>query len=268
MARSGPLRTGPAGADRAVPLAKSRALRLAAELQGKTFAERRLVMAADIRVAHRSHRLAQGFFQAGTPFRRAEIEPIGGTEPEHVEERLRRVEKLSERFRSLAADQVIRVEPAGKEREAEALARLQERQGHLHRAERRLQSRLVAVEAERRLVSHLPEEPKLILGQCRAQRRDRRFKAGGDTGDDVDIAFDCDDAAALAHRRPGRRAVVENVALVKERCLRRVQILGLDIGRQCASAESNDASAEIADRKHDAVAEAIVGDRNVIARDE
>src|SRR4029077_441126 len=63
-------------------------------------------------------------------------------------------------------------------------------------------------------------------------------------------------------------AVVERRALVEEWRLRRVEVFGRDILLQRAAAERDDAAGEIADRKDHAVAEAIVGQRNVVAGDQ
>ena len=55
---------------------------------------------------------------------------------------------------------------------------------------------------------------------------------------------------------------------MKERRLRRVEIFRRRVGRQRAAAEGDDAAAEIGDRKHHAVAEAVVGHRDVVAGDQ
>ena len=60
--------------------------------------------------------------------------------------------------------------------------------------------------------------------------------------------------------------IVENTALVKERRFGGVQIFGLRILGECAAAEGNDASTRILDREHDAVAEAVIGDGDILAR--
>ena len=67
---------------------------------------------------------------------------------------------------------------------------------------------------------------------------------------------------------PGRRDVVERPALVKERRLRRVQVLRGDVLLQRAAAEGHDAPAQIGNGKHDAIAEAVVRHGNLVAGDE
>ena len=62
--------------------------------------------------------------------------------------------------------------------------------------------------------------------------------------------------------------VVERRAFVEERRLRRIEIFRLRLFLQRAAAEGDDAAAQVGDRKHDAVAEAVVGHRNVVAGDQ
>ena len=62
--------------------------------------------------------------------------------------------------------------------------------------------------------------------------------------------------------------IVKRRALVEERRLRRIEIFGGDVLIERAAAEGDDTAAPIADRKHHAVAEAVVGNRDVFAGDE
>ena len=73
---------------------------------------------------------------------------------------------------------------------------------------------------------------------------------------------------AVVRRLAGGGDVVERRALVEERRLRRVEIFRRDLLLQRAAAERDDPAAPIADRKHDAVAEAVVRHRNVFAGDD
>src|SRR5262249_1578753 len=84
-----------------------------------------------------------------------------------------------------------------------------------------------------------------------------RGKTGGHHRDHVDIAFDRDQLGALVGRLARDLAIVERGALVEERRLGRVEIFGRNVLLQRAAAERDDATGEIADRKHDAVAEAV-----------
>ena len=100
-------------------------------------------------------------------------------------------------------------------------------------------TRLVAVEAEDRLVRHPPQQRELLRRQRRAQRRDRVGKAREGHGDDVDIALDRDHRAPVMGGLAGVVVVVEHVALVEERRLGAVQVLGGDILLQRAAAEGD-----------------------------
>ena len=93
-------------------------------------------------------------------------------------------------------------------------------------------------------------------------------KARRDHGDDVDIAFDHDQLRAVMRGLSRGREIVEIVALVKQRGFRRVQVFRLSVFLQRAAAERDDAAPRIRDRKHHAVAEAIVGHGNVLAADQ
>ena len=62
--------------------------------------------------------------------------------------------------------------------------------------------------------------------------------------------------------------VVERVALVEERRLRRIQIFRRRVLLHGAAAEGDDAAAQIGDREHDAVAEPVERHRNVVAGDQ
>ena len=64
------------------------------------------------------------------------------------------------------------------------------------------------------------------------------------------------------HARGGD--IVERRALVEERRFRGVEILGLRLPLERAAAEGDDPAAQVGNRKHDAIAEAIVGDGNVV----
>ena len=74
----------------------------------------------------------------------------------------------------------------------------------------------------------------------------------------------CLSKAAVA----GVGGVEQHVALVEERRLRRVQVFGGRIGIERAPAEGDHAALQVGDREHDAVAEAVVADRDVVAGDQ
>ena len=142
------------------------------------------------------------------------------------------------------------------------------RQSHVGGAERCLLSGLVAVKTKDRLVRHLPQQRELVFSERRSERRDAGGKTRADHGDDVDIAFHHHQGAAVMGGKPRGGEVVEIVALVKQRGFRRVQIFRRLILLQRTAAERDHPSAQIGDRKHHAVAKAIVGHRDVVARDQ
>ncbi len=65
-----------------------------------------------------------------------------------------------------------------------------------------------------------------------------------------------------------RCGVEEDLALVEERRVGRVEILRRRVGIERAPAEGDDAAAQVGDREGDAVAEAVVGDGDVVAADQ
>ena len=81
--------------------------------------------------------------------------------------------------------------------------------------------------------------------------------AGAVEGDDVHIAFDHDQPLGGAARGAGAVDVVERAALVEERGVGRVEIFGLAVAED-APAEGDDPAARVADRDHQAAAEAVV----------
>ena len=194
--------------------------------------------------------------------------PLGLARPQHRRQRLGRGDDVGDRLAPGRAHQIVGVLALRQQREFQALAGLQPRQRQIDGAIGGAHAGAVAVEAEHRLVRHLPDEAELVLGQRRAERRHRRGKAGADHGDDVDITLDHDDGRAVMRRLARGEDVVERAALVEERRLRRVEILGRNVLLQRAAAEGDDAAAQIGDREDHAVAETVVRHRNVVAGDQ
>ena len=199
------------------------------------------------------------------PLGRIEPAGLGLAHPQHVGERARGADDLGDRLAAARAHEIIGIVPFGQAGELQALAGLDQRQGQIDGAIGGAPPGGIAVEAERRLVRHLPEQNELVGGERGAERRHRRLEAGSHHGDHVDIALDRDHRRALV--RGGARGgdVVERPALVEERRLRRVQVFRLRVLLERASAEGDDAAAQIGDRKHHAIAEAVVGHRDVVA---
>ena len=147
-----------------------------------------------------------------------------------------------ERRGAVLADQIVRVEAVRQEGELHAEAGLEVRQHGLDRAEGGPAPGRVAVEAEDRLGHHAPQQPHLILGQRRAEGCDGVREARLRQRDDVHVAFDDDHAALVVGRAAGAVGVVEDGALVEERRLRGVEVLGGGIRIQRPSAEGDDPS--------------------------
>ena len=139
------------------------------------------------------------------------------------------------------------------------------RQRHVGGAPRRLLAGLVAVETQNRLVRHLPQQRELAFGERGAKRRDARRKTCADHGDDIDVTLHHHQRAAVMGGKPRGREVVEIVALVKQRRFRRVQVFCADVLFQRAAAERDHPAAQVGDRKHHAISEAVIGQRDVVA---
>ena len=139
---------------------------------------------------------------------------------------------------------------------------------HRGRAHGRLGAGLVAVEAEHGLARHAPEQAGLLLGQGRAQSRHRLGEAGGVHGHDVDVSLHRDDAPALVCRLAGAMMVEEETAFVEERPSPASSGIWLARPLQRPAAEGDHAAGAVVDREHDAVPEAIVGDRHLVAVDQ
>jgi hypothetical protein len=90
-----------------------------------------------------------------------------------------------------------------------------------------------------------------------AERRDRVLEPGLGEGDDVHVALDDEGVAALADRRARFEEAVELAPLAEDRRLRRVQVFRL-AAVEDAAAEADHRPLHRADRKHDAIAEAVV----------
>ena len=226
------------------------------------------IVAAHAFVADRAGDLAEPRLERGAALGRVEDAGLGLPRPDHLDQRPGLLEHGGHRLGAGRADEVVGVLPAGEKREAEALAGLDQRQSEVDGAVGGAQARAVAVEAEDRLVGHPPEDLELALGERGAERGDGVGEAGADHLDRVDIALDRDHRAGVVGGLPRLGAVIEERALVEELGLRRVEVFRRHVGGERAAAEADDAAAEIGDREDDAVAEAVEGDRHVVAGDE
>ena len=185
---------------------------------------------------------AEPRFERRPPLRRIEAARLGLPHPQHLGERTRRADHLADGFPPAVAHEIVGVVALGQAGELEALARHQQRQGQIDGPISGAPAGGVSVEAEHRLVRHPPQQPQLIGGERRAERRDGRLEARAHHGDDVDIALDRDQRRALVCGGARRRDVVERRTLVEERRLRRIEVFRRRVLLERAAAEGDHAA--------------------------
>ncbi len=159
--------------------------------------------------------LVEPAFQGGAAFRRIELAAAGLERPNHLDQRPRLGQQLLEAGAPARAHQAVGIFAGGQRHEAQRLARLQQRQRALGRAEGGALAGIVAVEAQHRLVDHAPQREHLFFGQRGAQGRDGVGEAGLGQRDDVGIALDDDDGAGVAGCRAGVGPIIEDPALME-----------------------------------------------------
>ncbi len=147
---------------------------------------------------------------------------------------------------------------------SEALAGLEQRKRDIDSAIGGAAAGGVAIEAEHRLVRHLPAQHDLVVGQRRAERRYGGVVARRHHRNDVDITLDRNERGALVCGSTGGRDVVERRAFVEECRLRRIEILRLRVLLQRTAAEGDHATAQVGDRKDHPITKAVVGHRDVV----
>ena len=203
--------------------------------------------------------------EPGAPFGRIEGLGLGFARPQNIDERARRGKHFGNRPCPARAREIVGVLPVGQKGEAQAPARPDQRERGIDRPIGGLASGPVAIETEDRLFGHLPEEVALIGRQRRAERRHDMGETRRRHRDHIDIALDRDHRALVMRALARIVMVVEHRPLVEERGLGRVEIFGLRRVVQGAAAEGDDPAAAIGDREHHAVAETIIGDRDILA---
>ena len=135
-------------------------------------------------------------FERGAALRRVERSLLALALPQHMRQRTRRAEHVRDSVAAAGAGEIVGILAVGQAGEFQALAGLDQRQRDIDGAVGGAAAGAVAVEAQDRLVVEPPHQGELIGGERGAERRDGGLEAGGDHGDDVDIAFDGDDARA------------------------------------------------------------------------
>src|SRR6185437_7141518 len=172
-------------------------------------------------------------------------------------------EHVAHRLGPVLQHQRVGILAGGQRGEAQAVPRLQQRQGAVEGAELRAEARGIAVEAQHRLRQEAPQLLDLLLGERRAERRHGAAEAGAVQRDHVHIALGHDHrgrrlAFGLGEAGARLRPAIEHASLLEERRIGRVQIFRLAIAEH-AAAEGDDAALAVADREHDAMAEIVVG---------
>ena len=100
--------------------------------------------------------------------------------------------------------------------------------GPLHPAERRVLAGRIGVEAEVQPLGQARELAEMMLGQSGAHRGDDRLEPRLPQCDHVGVALDHDGAVLLRDRRPGEMEPVEDIALLEQLALGRVDVLALE----------------------------------------
>ena len=155
------------------------------------------------------------------------------------------------------AHQRVGIVALGQEQEAHLAALLHFGDRVLERAPGGGPSCAVAIEAEHHFADE-PEDPLQVIRRRRgAERRDRVGDAGLVQAHDVHVALDHEQALQAARGLPRLVQAVELAPLVEQLRLGRVQVLRF-AGVEHAPAEGDRPAARVADRKHHAVAEAVV----------
>ena len=116
----------------------------------------------------------------------------------------------------------------------------------------------VAVEYEHDLLAASTQLLTMLGCQGGSAGRQRLSQPGHREGDAIEVALTDDDAPGPANRLERIGIPVECATLVKDRRLRRIQVLGLLALRECAAAKAEHAAADVEDRKGDAAPQPIV----------
>ena len=194
---------------------------------------------------------------AGATLRRRQVAALGGDGAQLARQRHRLGDALLEGLGAVLADEGVRIVLGRQEEESEAAGVADMRQHRLHRACRRPPPGRIAVEAEDQVLGEAQQLGHMVGGAGGAQRRHRVAHAELRQRDHVHVAFGDQDEAALADRRARLEQAVELAALQEDRRLGRVQVFRLALV-QHPPAEADDLALGVADREHDAVAEAVV----------
>ncbi|MNL10770.1 hypothetical protein D3C87_1315800 [compost metagenome] len=194
----------------------------------------------------------------GLAFERARIGFFGQLLEEIIRQWLRvLVDSGTKGVGAFGADQSVRVLAFGQEQKACATTVLQARECRLQCSPCRIAASLVAVEAEQHAGHDAKQPLEVFLAGSGAQGRDGVAQALLGQGNDVHVTLDDDDLVEVAVGFARFVQAVEFLAFMENRSFRGVQVFRLVVA-QYPAAEGDDAPATVADRKHHAVAEAVV----------
>ena len=168
-----------------------------------------------------------------------------------------RADEVFKRLFAAFLDELVGVVVVGQSHKAQGFSRFQQRQNPVRRAVCRANARAVAVETANRFGRVFPQLFDLPFGQRRAARCDRARNANAVKRDDVHIAFDHQNFLHFSRLFRCQVRGVKGVAFGKQSGFGRIQILRFAVA-QNAPAESDDASAFVANRVDDAIVEIVV----------
>ena len=115
--------------------------------------------------------------------------------PHQIEQRHRGCQQRFHCRHALLADHVIRIKPGGQRHDLQAVPGAQQGEGAHRRLHCRALARVVAIEAQQRLVHHAPEQFDLPFGQRGAHWCHGVVNPGRGQRDHVHVAFDHDNPA-------------------------------------------------------------------------
>ena len=191
-----------------------------------------------------------------------EVAAVGGHLQHEAAQRRGLRQRRGERLGAVGADVAVRVVLRRQEQEAKAPRVAGPRQCGGERPLRRAPPGRIAVEGEHHVVGEAQELAHVLRRAGGAQRRHRVAEAQLRQRHHVHVAFHHQRAAGLADGAARLVQAVELLALVEQRRLRRVQVFGL-AAVQHPAAKADHLALDVADREHDAVAEAVVAARLV-----
>ena len=165
--------------------------------------------------------------------------------------------RLGKGFAAVGADEAVGVVLGGQEQEFDAARVGGQGQGGIQRLAGGAAAGAVAVEAEDHLVGEAEQLLHVVGRAGRAQRGHGVGKAQLGQGDHVHVALGDQGVAGHADGRARFKQAVELAAFAEHRGFGRVQVFGFTLVEH-APAKADAFALDVADREHDAVAEAVV----------